>query len=196
MDNNKITQNQKNKKYYRKKYRNILSKLTKEHHQSVSTFLSQFVYRKLPKEGLIASFVKIPSENEIDLDWINKQLSSEGRLALPKVGLNGLEFYQVDKMEFLTSRPPYNIPEPNSIYFRKIDLEELSVVLVPGLAFNRDCYRLGRGCGYYDKFLEKLYRLDKRIKTIGVGFREQLINNPNVMPIDEWDITVGELVLL
>ena len=188
--------NKNEKKHFRKKYKNIISKIPNVHHMNVSNFLSEYIYHNLPKNGLIASFIKIPSQNEIDLSWINLKLSTNNRLALPKVGLKGLEFYQVNRMEFLSSRPPYNIPEPNSVYYRRIKLKELSLILVPGLAFDLNGYRIGRGGGYYDKFLSEIRKMEQNIKTIGVGFREQLINRRENIPIDDWDIPVDELVLL
>lgn len=53
-----------------------------------------------------------------------------------------------------------------------IPLENIDVVLVPGLAFDRDGNRLGKGFGYYDRFLKKL---PPRTVTIGVGFEFQVI---------------------
>ena len=47
------------------------------------------------------------------------------------------------------------------------------VLIVPGLAFSINRERLGRGKGFYDRYLEK----NNMIKTIGICFREQLKTN-------------------
>ncbi|MBC7905369.1 MAG: 5-formyltetrahydrofolate cyclo-ligase [Rhodospirillaceae bacterium] len=46
------------------------------------------------------------------------------------------------------------------------------VMLVPLLAFDRQCYRLGYGGGYYDRTLESL-RQRAQVRTIGLGFAAQ-----------------------
>lgn len=45
----------------------------------------------------------------------------------------------------------------------------IDITIVPMLAFNKDCYRLGYGGGYYDKFLSK-----NKTFSIGLAFDEQL----------------------
>jgi len=52
--------------------------------------------------------------------------------------------------------------------------DQLDVVLVPGLAFDARGNRLGRGGGFYDRFLA---RLPARVKRIGVAFREQAVGD-------------------
>jgi 5-formyltetrahydrofolate cyclo-ligase len=51
---------------------------------------------------------------------------------------------------------------------RKVDL-----VLVPGVAFDRQGHRLGHGLGYFDRFLS---RVPKTTPTVGLAFRFQLLD--------------------
>ncbi len=47
----------------------------------------------------------------------------------------------------------YGIPEPGEDCPR-VSKHEIDLILVPALCYDRECYRLGRGKGYYDRFLE------------------------------------------
>ncbi|MDE5986511.1 MAG: 5-formyltetrahydrofolate cyclo-ligase [Prevotella sp.] len=62
-----------------------------------------------------------------------------------------------------------------------------SVVLVPGVAFDRNGNRLGRGKGYYDRFLKKA----GQVYTIGVCHDFQIVEE---VPHGEYDMPVDELV--
>lgn len=79
-------------------------------------------------------------------------------------------------------------PRPDA---RQIRAEELSVILVPGLAFGKaDGSRLGRGAGYYDRLLS-----DPRVKAkrIGVCFAIQVRDSIPAEPHDErMDVVVTE----
>ena len=52
--------------------------------------------------------------------------------------------------------------------------EEVEAVLLPGVAFDRQGYRLGYGKGYYDRFLP---HLAPRTLLLGVGFDFQLVDD-------------------
>lgn len=80
----------------------------------------------------------------------------------------------------------YGIPEPAINRF--IDLEKLDLVLVPGLAFDRQRNRLGRGKGYYDSFLR---RLPKRTSSLGLAFDFQIL--PTI-PATKRDVKVSHLL--
>ena len=62
-------------------------------------------------------------------------------------------------------------------------------ILVPGVAFSPNGYRLGRGKGYYDKFLSKYTNLF----TVGVCFREQFYLN---IPTEPHDIPMQRVLVV
>jgi len=79
---------------------------------------------------------------------------------------------------------------------RQVLPEQIDVVLVPGLAFDRFGNRLGRGKGYYDRFLR---RLPSSVLSIGLAFDGMI---RDLIPLDENDclvkmvVTEREIVLL
>jgi 5-formyltetrahydrofolate cyclo-ligase len=64
---------------------------------------------------------------------------------------------------------------------KPVDPTEIDVVVVPGLAFDREGRRMGRGGGYYDSFLPRMRRDAVRI---GLGYREQLLARVPEGPVD------------
>lgn len=63
------------------------------------------------------------------------------------------------------------------------------VVLVPGMAFDADGHRLGRGKGYYDRFLSTM--MAPRSLLVGVCFDFQKVE---LVPTDSCDISVDIVV--
>ena len=75
--------------------------------------------------------------------------------------------------------------------------EAIDLVIVPGVAFDASCRRLGQGRGYYDTFLEKLSaaRAAQGLPpalTVGLGLQEQLVDE---VPIDPHDIALDYVCL-
>ena len=64
---------------------------------------------------------------------------------------------------------------------------EDAVIIVPGIAFDNNGCRLGRGKGYYDRFLAGLVKNYK----IGICFPWQIIEN---VPTDSHDVCVNEVI--
>lgn len=64
-------------------------------------------------------------------------------------------------------RGKFGIPEPTTAAYKgKLDL-----IIVPGVAFDHHCNRLGRGGGYYDRFLRSYRHTPK----LGVGYDFQYV---------------------
>lgn len=69
-----------------------------------------------------------------------------------------------------------------------VPLNEIRFVLVPGLAFDRQGNRLGRGKGYYDRFLKKL---PQGAVTVGLAFECQIFEN---VLVDSNDLPVQQVI--
>ena len=79
----------------------------------------------------------------------------------------------------------YNLLEPVGPAFA--DLRRIEVVVVPGMSFDDEGHRLGRGRGYYDRFLEQV----PEAYTIGVCYHFQRVAH---VPTDPYDRAVDEVV--
>ena len=79
----------------------------------------------------------------------------------------------------------FNILEPqNEPYKGSFDL-----IIVPGVAFDRQGNRLGRGKGYYDRFLCQ----HLEVRRIGICFDFQLVD---AIPTEPFDIKMDEVITL
>ncbi len=65
--------------------------------------------------------------------------------------------------------------------------EQVVAILVPGIAFTPDGNRLGRGAGFYDRFL----RNHPEALRIGIAFEEQMTEK---IPVDPWDEKVDVIL--
>lgn len=51
----------------------------------------------------------------------------------------------------------YGIQEPDPRRCVAVEAAEIDFAVIPGMAFDRSCKRLGRGAGYYDRLLENFH---------------------------------------
>ena len=79
----------------------------------------------------------------------------------------------------------YGIKQPKGYEAKRIDLEQIDLVVVPGVAFDKRNNRLGRGEGYYDRFLKAL---SPHIYSVGLAFDFQVVD---CLPVVEDDIPVS-----
>ena len=68
----------------------------------------------------------------------------------------------------------------------KIPLNRLDLILVPGIAFDLQGHRLGRGKGFYDRLLATLHG-----PTCGVAFDQQIVER---IPIEPHDIRLNYIL--
>lgn len=80
----------------------------------------------------------------------------------------------------------FNILEPDGELWT--DTDRIQLAIIPGMAFDKECNRLGRGKGYYDK---TLCRLD--CYKIGICFPFQYLDH---IPNETHDIKMDEIITL
>ncbi len=80
----------------------------------------------------------------------------------------------------------YGIPEPKNI--KKNFLPD--IVLVPLVAFDKFKNRLGYGKGYYDRYLNSLFKLNKKIEAIGIAFSFQKFK---YLPTTKYDFKLNNI---
>ncbi len=117
------------------------------------------------------SFISIRKFNEVDTSFILERIWQEFpriRTAAPRIDPVSLEmdsFVFPEDGELVENE--WGIPEP--VGSESVEPSETDLVLVPGLAFDRNGHRVGYGKGFYDRFLGKC-RAD--CLKIGLSFFE------------------------
>ncbi len=81
---------------------------------------------------------------------------------------------------------PYHTLEPQGM--SNLAVEELDLIIVPALAFDRSGNRLGRGKGYYDRFLRGI---SPHTHSIGLAFDFQVLP---ALPVEQNDMPVDKVI--
>lgn len=140
---------------------------------------------------LVLAFLSM--EDELDTAPILRRVLEQGKmLAVPKVFGDDLVFYQIKNISSDTAPGAFGILEPVP-GLPEIDMKTLSgchsVALVPGLAFDKENFRLGRGKGFYDRFFASC---GNSLYKIGTGYSFQLVEQ---VPHEAHDLKLDAIIL-
>jgi 5-formyltetrahydrofolate cyclo-ligase len=131
--------------------------------------------------GSILFFASLPEEEPDLWPLLNETLAGNKMVALPCFDADSQIYLprQVKDIhvEILSGKFGIREPAPTCI---ALPLEDLDLVLVPGVAFDAHGHRLGRGKGFYDRMLENF-----RGKKIGIAFDEQVVD---AVPAEKNDV--------
>ena len=114
--------------------------------------------------------------NEVSTDSLIKKLLNLGKIVSSPITLKEerkLIPSQIADLKNGIQYGAYNIREPKPECSPAINIKDLDVVIVPAVAYDKNCYRLGYGGGFYDRFLENLR---KDAVTIGIAFDLQIFD--------------------
>lgn len=114
-------------------------------------------------------------------------LAKRKKIWLPRIQGEHLQICRFEGLQSMKAEPAFGILEPIGTVCQ--NLQDIDLVVVPGLAFTASGKRLGKGKAYYDRLLPQL----SQAKTIALAFSEQIV--PDV-PVEAHDVTIDKILVV
>lgn len=114
-------------------------------------------------------FTYVSKELEVNTtEMIQTMLGQGKKVMVPRCVPNTrqMEFYRITHLDQL-EKGSFGVLEPRTDSCEQVSDFSRGICIVPGLAFDREGYRLGYGKGYYDRFLSKFGGI-----TVGICYAD------------------------
>ncbi|MBT6966059.1 MAG: 5-formyltetrahydrofolate cyclo-ligase [Candidatus Thioglobus sp.] len=131
----------------------------------------------------------LPNNGEIDPKYIENFLKNQGiSTYLPILDDKSLNFAKIGE-NFRKNR--FGIKEPISTDI--INADQLDILFMPLVGFDKDKNRIGMGGGFYDRTLafKKQQKMAKNPKLIGLAFDCQQVEQ---LEVQEWDVPLDVII--
>lgn len=176
------------KRDYRIKVQEKLSEMNDQAYRERSLEIAQQLVQEpsIQKANIIA--ITLSNQPEVDTTFIIEELWKLNKyIAVPKCNPKdrSMQFYKINSFDE-TERAYKNILEPIPERTELVEKEQIDVMIVPGVIFDRHGYRIGFGGGYYDRYLVGFKGM-----RISLAFEEQLLNE---IPRESHDLPVHILL--
>lgn len=129
----------------------------------------------LPYGTCVGGFMAKSDEPSLDLLFQDKSLD----WVFPRIQGDELHYYRPQNKDAFELNE-FQILEPKVSNSERVDLSQIQILLVPGMAFDRKGGRLGRGKGYYDRTLKNFSGL-----KVGVIMADRVMDRD--LPLEEHD---------
>ncbi len=176
---NLIGENTMDKKTLREQYKTIRKDIPNKDKKS-KKILEALINNPLFQEAKVIAFYN-SFKDEVDTKELMAVAKNMGKtILLPRTLSYDLIFFEINK-DTKFKKSEFGIDEP--VGGKVYSLEMVDLVIVPGLAFDKEGNRLGYGGGYYDRYLEFT-----KLPSIGICFQEQI--SDTLLPTTEQDMKV------
>lgn len=151
-----MTQDDK-KKQWRKHFQQLRAAIPAEERERADAGISRQLLTLPEYRQAEAVLAYLSFGDEVETRDIMRQAWADGKtVLLPRCipGTRGMAWYRVESFEGMV-KSSFGVDEPAEDPVHEIDLDTVDnvLVLVPGLTFDPQGYRLGYGGGFYDVFL-------------------------------------------
>lgn len=142
--------------------------------------------------GTVATYMA--TSGELDLSGLIEAVRASGRLALlPVVGPGPAMAFAPVGPDTRLSDNRYGIAEPVVAHSQHVAPMEVDFVVVPTVAFDGDCHRVGSGGGYYDRAFAPLTGARRPSDPVLCGVAFDLQRVESIAP-EPWDVTLDLVV--
>lgn len=176
------------KQAVRRRLRETLAGMTDADRHAKSVAACRFVCGSPEFAAAHVVMLYLSTPTEVDTAPIALRCWQDGKqVVVPKVSWDQRRMLPVEISSLkdgLTTTGPVREP----IAGKPIPLDLIDLVIVPGLGFTPTGYRIGRGMGFYDRFLAQPEFIGM---TCGLSFQEQVIES---LPLLDHDVPLGMLV--
>ncbi len=133
-----------------------------------------FALAEFEKSWKIMFYLSFNQEVSTD-QMVDRSIELKKQVLAPKIQGLGLSVWSISGRDQCLPNQ-WGIPEPEEKKGARllVNWSEIDLIVVPGLAFDRQGHRLGFGRGYYDRFLRQL---TGDVFTVGLAFDFQMLEN-------------------
>lgn len=172
------------KKILRKKVKELKAQFSLEQKKEKSVAIWQKVEAlKIFQEAKITMLYWSMDDEVFTHDFVLKWVKKK-KIILPSVQGDNLILKEFKGLEDMKAGASFGIMEPQGKDFT--DINAIELIIVPGVAFDKQNNRMGRGKAYYDKLLK-----NSNAYKLGVCFDFQLFDE---VPVDEFDVKMDKVI--
>lgn len=135
----------------------------------------------------------VAKEDEVQTERMIKDSLKLGKRVLVPICKESGELALSELLDCDTELEPgsFGVLEPKLTCRRMVPATKAELIVVPGVAFDLSGHRLGRGKGYYDRFLQKVSSSNPGTRFIGLAYEFQVLND---LPHTPGDVPVHKVV--
>ena len=173
------------KKQLRSMIREKKRAMTPEQIEKASARLGQRFAQTQEYKNAKTIYGYLPYNQEVrTVPMLEQALRDGKRVAVPKVYGDDMKFIYMTDLS-LVEKSDFGIPEP--IADEPVADDPTALVLMPGLAFDREGHRIGYGGGFYDRFLAA----EPNHPTVALCYEFQMLPE---LETEEFDIPVDRVL--
>ena len=174
-----------NKTQLRKSIREKKRAMTEEQIREKSEALTRLFLQSEEYRNARSIYGYLPYNQEVrTLPLLEQAIRDGKRVAVPKCYGDEMRFIWMEDLS-LVEKGYAGIPEP--IADGPVADDETALVLMPGMAFDKEGHRIGYGGGFYDKFLAR----EGSHPTLALCYDFQVVSH---LETEEFDIPVDKVL--